>query len=83
VAASRSEVKMANQQLYHRPSKRSWIILCVIALIVAVVVGEPLGVVAVLYTWTEWTLWAVPVVLGVVVFAIGATILTFNTIPGP
>ena len=56
--------------------KHPWISLLLIAILVAVVLGVPLGFVAVLYTWTGWMWWAVPLALGAVIFGMGATILT-------
>jgi hypothetical protein len=57
-------------------SKHPWISLLVITIVVAVVLGIPLGYLAVLFTWTEWLFWAVPVALGLFTFAFGATVLT-------
>ncbi len=49
---------------------------------VALVAGVPLGVVVALNTWLEWVVWAVPLIVGVVTFAVGATFL-LNDQPGP
>jgi hypothetical protein len=71
---------MDNQQGASRPSARSWLLLALAALGVLLVVGGPLGVWVVLNTWLEWPLWAVPVALGLLTFAAGATVLTWHSI---
>jgi hypothetical protein len=50
--------------------------LLLIAILVAMFLGIPLGFLAVVYTWTGWMWWAVPAAVGLVTFAVGATILT-------
>jgi hypothetical protein len=62
---------------------RHWLLLLVAALGVALLVGVPLGVVVVLNTWLEWTVWAVPLVLGLLTFTFGATVLTWDAMGEP
>lgn len=56
-------------------SKHPWMSLLLITILVAVVLGVPLGYLAALFTWAGWLFWAVPVALGLFTFAFGAMIL--------
>jgi hypothetical protein len=67
---------MTNDQSPQKPSARQWVILAIVVVVVSLVVGVPLGVVVALNTWLEFTVWAVPLVVGVVTLAIGTTVLT-------
>src|SRR5262249_48933455 len=74
---------MANQNTPRAGSGRHWLVLLAASLGVAILLGVPFGVVVVLHTWLEWTIWAVPLLLGLLVFTIGATVLTWNATGEP
>jgi hypothetical protein len=62
---------------------RHWLLLLAAALGLALLVGVPLGVVVALHTWLEWTIWAVPLLLGLLTFTVGATVLTWDATGEP
>jgi hypothetical protein len=68
-----------SQATTDKPSReRQWNILLLAVLCVAIIVGIPLGYVAFVRTWLEWTLWAVPVAVGIVTFVMGVPFLMWN-----
>jgi hypothetical protein len=74
---------MARQKASRAASVRHWFILLAAVLGVAFLVGLPLGVVVALHTWLEWTIWAVPLALGLLTFTVGATVLTWDATGEP
>jgi ABC-type proline/glycine betaine transport system permease subunit len=71
---------MANPEESRKHSAWDWLILMLVVLGVALIGGVPLGIWVALNTWLEWTVWAVPLLLGVLTFTIGATILTWDQV---
>jgi hypothetical protein len=74
---------MTNQSARRKSTVRSWIVLVLWALGIGLIGGVPLGVWVCLNTWLEWTIWAVPLLIGGVIFVVGATVLTWDVEPGP
>jgi hypothetical protein len=54
--------------------KHPWIRLLLITILLTVVLGIPLGYLAVLFTWLDWLFWVVLAAVGLGTFAFGAFI---------